>query len=126
MIVQDFTHGRAGDEDGLAVQSLGEQIPSGVLGVRQVDVADVVHNLAVDHLAHIPVPAAVARFHMEDGHLQALGADSRQSTVGVAQYQEGVGLLLLDHLVAIGNDVAHRLAQVLPDAVKVVVGGSQA
>lgn len=96
-----------------------------MLGVRQVDVADVVNDLAVDHLAHVPVPAAVARLHMEDGHLQALGADGRQGAVGVAQHQEGIGLLLLDNLVAFGDDVSHRLAQVLSDTIQVVVGSPQ-
>lgn len=123
--VQHLAHGRTGDEEGLAVQALGKQVPSGMLGVRHVDVADVVHDLAVDHLAHVPVPAAVARLHVEDGHLQALGADGRQCTVGIAQHQKGIGLLLLDNLVALCDDVSHRLAQVLSDAVQVVVGGPQ-
>ena len=122
MVVQDFPHGITGYEDGLAVQALGKQVPSGVFCIRQVDVADMVHNLSVDHLAHVLVPAAVARLHMENGNLQPLCADGRQGAVGVAQYQEGVGLLLLDHLVTLGDDVAHRLAQGLPDAVKIVIG----
>ena len=57
---QHLAHGRAGDEDGLAVDAFAQQVTAAVLGVGQVDVADMIDDLSVDHLAHIPVPAAVA------------------------------------------------------------------
>ena len=68
------------------------------------------HNLAVDHFADVPVPAAVARLHVENRHLQPLGGNGAQGGVGIAQHQQRIGLFLLDDLVAGGDDIAHGLA----------------
>ena len=92
-----------------------------MLGIGQVDVTDVVDDLAVDHLADVPVPTAVARLHVEDGNLQPLCADGGQGAVGVTQDEDGIGLLFLYDLIALCYDVAHRLAQVLAHTVQVVV-----
>ena len=47
-----------------------------MLRVGEIDVGDVVDDLAVDHLTDVPIPAAVAGLHVKDGDLQALGRDS--------------------------------------------------
>ena len=93
-----------------------------MLGIGQVDVTDVVDDLPVDHLADVPVPTAVARLHVEDGHLQPLGADGGQGAVGIPEDKNSIGFLFLYDLIALGYDVAHRLAQVLAHTVQVVVG----
>ncbi len=93
-----------------------------MLGIGQVDVTDVVDNLSVDHLTDIPVPAAIARLHVEDGDLQPFGADGGQGAVGVTQDEDRIGLLFLYDLIALCYDVTHRLAQVLAHTVQVVVG----
>ena len=66
MIAQNLAHRRTGHENRLAVDALAQQIAAGMLGVGEVDVGNMVDNLAVDHLGHIPVPAAVAGFHVEN------------------------------------------------------------
>ena len=59
---------------------------------------------------------------MEDRDVQTLGADDAQTTVRVAQYQHGIGFHLYHQLVALGDDVAHGLAQVVADGIHVHVG----
>ena len=38
-----------------------------------IDIGDMVHYLAVDHLGYVPVPAPIARLHVKDGYLESLG-----------------------------------------------------
>ena len=90
-----------------------------MLGVGQVDVGDHVDDAAVGLLGHALVLAAVARLHVEDGNMQALGRNGRQAAVGVAQDQQRVGLDLDHEPVARGDDVAHGLAQVGAHGVQV-------
>lgn len=83
-----------------------------MLGVGQVDVGDHVDDAAVGLLGQALVLAAVARLHVEDGDMQALGRDRGQAAVGVAQDQQRVGLDLDHELVGGRDDVADGLAQV--------------
>ena len=82
------------------------------LGLASVHVGDDVHNAAVGLLGQALVLAPVAGLHVEDGDVQALGPDDAEAAVGVAQHQHGIGLGGDHQLVALGNDVAHGLAQV--------------
>ena len=118
---QDLRHGRAGDVGALRGAAGVLEVAAGVLGVCQVDVGDHVDDAAVGLLGQALVLAAVARLHVEDGDVQALGRDGGQAAVGVAQDQKGVGLHLDHQLVARGDDVAHRLAQVGAHGVQVDV-----
>jgi len=120
-VVQHLPHGGAGNEDGLAVNALAEQIAAAVFGVGHVDVGNMIHDLAVDHFADVPVPAAVARLHMEDRHLQPLGGNGAQGGVGIAQHQQRVGLFLLNDLVAGCDDIAHGLSQIAAHRVQIIV-----
>ncbi len=123
---QHLGHGAAGDKDGFPVDALIQQIAAGMLGVGQVYVTDVVHNLAVNHLADIPVPAAVPRLHVKNGDFEALGTDRREGGVGIPQHQQGLWLLLLQNLIAFGDDIPHGLAKVAAGAVEVDVGLAEA
>ena len=98
------------------------QIAAGMLGVGQIHVADYVDDAAIGLLGQALVLAAVARLHVEDGDVQALGSDGGQAAVGIAQDEQGVGLHLRHELVARGDDVAHRLAQVAAHGVQIHVG----
>ena len=93
---QDLRHGRPGDVGALRGAAGVLQVAAGVLGVCQVDVGDHVDDAAVGLLGQALVLAAVARLHVEDGDVQALGRDGGQAAVGVAQDEERVGLDL-DH-----------------------------
>ena len=119
---QDLRHGRARDVGALRGAAGVLEVAAGVLGVGQVDVGDHVDDAAVGLLGQALVLAAVARLHVEDGDVQALGRDGGQAAVGVAQDQQRVGLNLDHQLVARGDDVAHGLAQVRSHGVKVDVG----
>ena len=118
---QDLGHGRSRDVSALRGAAGVLEVAAGVLGVGQVDVGDHVYDASVGLLGQALVLAAVARLHVEDGDVQALGRDGGQAAVGVAQDQEGVGLHLDHELVARGDDVAHRLAQVGAHGVQVDV-----
>ena len=84
-----------------------------MLGVGHVHVADDVHDAAVRLLRQALVLAAVAGLHVEDGDVQALGADDAQAAVGVAQNQHAVGTGLREELVGTVDDVAACRAQVV-------------
>ena len=91
VVLQHLVHGAAGLDDAVGGQALGQQVVAGDVAVGQVDVGDVVDDPAVDLLGHALVEAAVARLHVEDGDLPPLGGDGRQTAVGVAQDEHGVG-----------------------------------
>ena len=101
VVLQHLAHGRTGLDDRLGPQSLGEQVAPGMLGERHVDVAQVVDDLAVEFLRDPLVEAAVAGLHVEDRDLPALRRNDAEAGVGVAVEQQGVGLLGLEHLVAL-------------------------
>ena len=56
-----------------------------MFGVWQVDIADMVDDLAVDFFRDVLIKAAVAGFHVEDRDLQPLGRDRGEGAVGVTQ-----------------------------------------
>ena len=119
---QDLGHGRARDVGALGGAAGVLEVAACVLGVGQVDVGDHVDDAAVGLLGQALVLAAVARLHVEDGDVKALGRDGGQAAVGVAQDQQGIGLDL-DHKLEGGrDDVAHGLAKVGSHGVQVDVG----
>ena len=118
---QDLGHGRARDVGALGGAAGVLEVAAGVLGVGQVDVGDHVDDAAVGLLGQALVLAAVARLHVEDGDVQALGRDGGQAAVGVAQDQQRVGLHLHHEPVRGRDDVAHGLAQVGAHGVQVEV-----
>ena len=118
---QDLRHGRSGDVGALRGAAGVLEVAAGVLGVGKVDVGDHVDDAAVGLLGQALVLAAVARLHVEDGDVQALGRDGGQAAVGVAQDQQRVGLDLDHQLVRGRDDVAHGLAQVGAHGVQVDV-----
>ena len=116
---QHLGHGRARDVGALGCAAGVLEVAACVLGVGQVDVGDHVDDASVGLLGQALVLAAVARLHVEDGDVQALGRDGGQAAVGVAQDQQRVGLDLDHEPVARGDDVAHGLAQVGAHGVQV-------
>ena len=90
-----------------------------MLRVRHIHVGDDVHNAAVRFLRQALVLAAVASFHMENGDMQALGADDRKAAVRIAQHQNCVRLNLYHELVRFRNNIAHRLAQIVAYSVQI-------
>ena len=123
--VQDLGHGAAGDVGALLGEAGVGQVAAGVLAVGHVHVGDDVHDAAVGLLGQALVLAAVAGLHVEDGDVQPLGPDDAEAAVGVAQHQHGIGLGGDHQLVALGNDVAHGLAQVVAHSFHVDVGIGQ-
>ena len=93
-----------------------------MFGVAQVDIADVVHDAAVDLLRHAHIEAAVAGFHMEDGDLAAFGRNHGQATVRVAQHQNRLGPLFLQHHIRLGDGIPDGLGGVASGGVEVVLG----
>ncbi|MNL15546.1 hypothetical protein D3C87_1365370 [compost metagenome] len=83
-----------------------------------------VHDAAVGFFGHALIEATVARFHVKDRNLAALGRNHREAAVGVAQHQHGFGLHLAQHLVHRDDEVADgvRRAGGVGRAVQKVVG----
>ena len=120
--VQHLRHRRAGHVGAFLGKARVGQVAARVLAVGHIHVADDIHDAAVGLFGKALVLAAVAGLHVEDGDMETLGADDAEAAVGVAQHQYGVGLNLNHQLVALGYDVAHRLAEILAHGFHVDVG----
>ena len=112
VLVQDLRHRRAGDVGALLREPALGQVPARVLGVREIDIGDDVDNPAVRLLRQALVLAAVAGLHVEDGDVQALRANDAQTAIGIPKHQHRIGLDGHHQLVALGDDIAHGLAEV--------------
>ena len=113
VVVQHFCHRGAGDVGALFGEAGVGEVTAGVLAVGHVHVRDDVHDAAVGLLGQAFVLATVAGFHVEDRDMETLGADDGEAGVGVAQNEHGVRLHLYHELVALGDDIAHGLTQVV-------------
>ena len=122
---QDLCHGGASDIGALRGAAGVLEVAAGVLGVGHVHVRDHVDDAAVGLLGQALVLAAVARLHVEDWDVQALGRDGGQAGVGVAQDQQCIGLHLNHEFVGGGDDVTDCLAEVRAHGVQVDVRVAQ-
>ena len=122
VLVQHFCHGRAGDVGTLTGQAAFGEVTAGVLGICHVYIGDDVDDAAVGLLGQALVLAAVARFHVEDGDVQALGADDAQAGVGVAEHEHGIGPRLRKELIGAVYDVAAGGAEVIAHGVHIYLG----
>ena len=125
ILVQHLGHRGTGHVATLLRQAGVGQITAGMLGVSHVHIGDDVHDAAVRLLGQALVLAAVAGLHVEDGDVQPLRTDDGQAAVCVAQHQHGVGPDGGHQLVALRDDVAHRLAQIRADGVHIDLGVGQ-
>ena len=101
------------------------QVTPGMFRIGHIHIGNDVHNAAVGLFRQAFVLAAVARLHVEDGDVEALGADDAKATVGVAQHQDGIRLHLHHQLVALGDDVAHGFAEVIAHGLHIHVRVSE-
>ena len=122
VVMQHFSHGATRDVCALLGQTTIGKVSSRMLAVGHVHVGDDVDDAAVGLLGQTLVLTTVAGLHVEDGDVQTLGADDTQAAVGVAQDEDGIGLDLHHQLVALGDDVAHGLAQIVADGIHVNLG----
>ena len=116
---QHLCHRRAGHIRALLREARIGQIPPCMLGIGHVHIRDDVNNPPVRLLRQALVLAAVAGFHMEDRDMQPLRANYTQTAIGIPKHQHGIGFNLHHQLVALGDDIAHGLAQVSPDGIHV-------
>ena len=123
---QHLKHGATGFNHLVGRQAFAQQIVAGNRAVSQVDVCRVVNDSAVDFFGHPHVKTAVASLHVEYGYLAPLGRNNAQATVGVAQHQHGLRLLLQQHRVHFGNDVANGFGGAAHGSVQKMVGLAQA
>ena len=121
VVVQDLRHRRTSHVGALLGQTGVGEIAAGMLGVGHIDIGDDIDNPAVRLLRQALVLAAVAGLHVEDRDMQPLRADDAEARVRVPQHQHRIGLDFHHQLVALGDDIAHRLAQVLAHGVHVHV-----
>ena len=68
-----------------------------------------VDDAAIDLLGHAEIVAAVARFHVEDRDLAALGGDRSQAAIGIAEDQDGVRRFAFQNPVGRRDDLSDRL-----------------
>ena len=125
VLVQHLRHRRARHIRPLLRQAAVRQVTTCMLRIGHVDVADDVHDPAVRLLRQALILAPVARLHMEDRDVQPLRADDAQTRVRIPQHQHRIGLHLDHQLVALRNDIAHRLPQIGPDGLHVDIRVSE-
>ena len=119
ILVQNFGHGAARNIGAFLRQTTVGQVAAGVLGVGHVHVADDVHDAAVGLLWQAFILAAVARFHVENRDVQALGRNGGKTAVGVAENQQCIGLASHHELVAAVDDVADGGTEVIAHGIHV-------
>ena len=110
--MQHLSHRASGDVCPLFRQAAVGKVASRVLAVGHVHVRYDVNDPAVGLLRQALVLAAVARLHVEDGDVQALGAYHAQAAVGVSEHEHAIRFYGGHQPVALGDDVAHSLAEI--------------
>ena len=121
-MMQHLGHRTSCDVRPLLRQSTVGEIATGVLAVGHIHIADDIHDAAVGLFGQTLILTSVSGFHVEDGDVQALRTNHRQTRVGVAQYQYSIGLRLHHHLIALVDDVAHGLSEVITHSLHIDVG----
>lgn len=112
-------HGGTADISTLRSDARGVEVAAGMLGVTDIYVRDDVNDATVGLFGEAFVKASVACLHVEDGDVEALCADDRQTRVGVAKHEYGIGFSLDHQFIAGGNDVAHGLSKVFSHGIHV-------
>ena len=105
---QDLEHRRSGLDDLVRRQSLAQQVFAGNRGVAEVDVRDMVHDLAVGLLGDALVEAAVAGLHVEDRDMALLRGDGAEAAVCVPEDEERIRLHLLQNGIDRLEDLSGR------------------
>ena len=108
--LQNFPHRTAGADDLIWRQAFAEKVLARDLAVGEIDIRDVVDYAPVNFLGYAKIEAAVARFHVEDGNLAALGCYGCQGAVGVAQNENGFGLIGFERLVDLDDYISNRFS----------------
>lgn len=106
IVMKYLIHGAAGFDDAVGRKTLAQQVFAGYAAVCEVDIGDMVHNLAVGFFRNALVEATVAGFHMEDRNMTFFGRDGAKAGIGVAKYKEGIGFYLFKHRFDIDKDLA--------------------
>lgn len=99
-------HGASCHEGALRSAAREGEPAARVLRVGKVHIGDNVDNPAVRLLGKALVAAAVTRLHMENGNMQALRRDGRETRVGVTQHEKRVGPNPYHQLIRTLDDVA--------------------
>ena len=122
VLVQDFGHGAAGDVGAFFGQAAVGEVAAGVFAIGHIHVGDDIDDAPVGFFGEAFVFAAVAGFHVEDGDMEAFGADDAEAAVGITEDKHGVGLDGDHQLIAFIDDIAHGGAEVFADGVEIDVG----
>ena len=99
-----------------------QQVVAGDVGIGQIDVGGMVDDPAIGLFRHALVKAPVAGFHVKNWYFAPLGRDNRQAAVGVAQHQQGVGVLGRQHFVHGDDDLTNGLGRRAAGGVQEMVG----
>ena len=112
-MLDHLPHRTAGCNDLIGRQALTQQIFPCDCAIGQVDIRRMIDNSPVDLFRHPEIEAAISRLNMKDWNLATLGGDCRETAVGIAQYQNSVGRVLLKNPVDIDDDAANRFSRIL-------------
>ncbi len=121
IMAQHLGHRGSRQGNALVGHTFGQQVPPRVFRIDQVEVGDVIDQLAVGLFGHVAVEAAVARLHMVDRDIHAPGHDGRDRGIRVAQDQDGIGFFVRQDLLRLGQDGPQGLAQTAPPGAQEVV-----
>ena len=96
-----------------------------MLGVGEIDIGDDIDNPPVRLLRQALVLTAVTGLHVEDGNVQSLRTNDAKAGVRVTQHQNSIGFDSHHQLVALGDDIAHRLTQVRAHGIHIHLGSGE-
>ena len=124
-MVQHLKHGRTVLIT-LSAGALHVAVLAGNVAVGEVDIGNVVNNLAVGLLGHPLVEATVTSLHVEYGDVPFFGRDGAQAAVGIAQHQHGIGIDGLEQWVNLNEYLANGGRGAIAGGIEVVVGWAYA
>ncbi len=112
VIVEHFGHRRTCDVGTFFGQACIGEIATCMFGIGHIDVGDDIDDASICLFGEAFVLATVSSFHMEDGDVETLCSDDAEAGVGVAKHEYCIRLHFDHELIALCDDVAHRLAKV--------------
>ena len=119
VVMQHLCHWTPRHIGALLRQPAVRQIPARVLRICQIHVRNDINDPPVGFFRQALILAPVPGLHVENRNMQPLCPNHGQAAVRVSQHQHRVRLQFNHQLIAFGDDIPHRLAQIIAHRVHI-------
>ena len=122
LLRQHLQHRRTGLDDLIRRQTFAQEIFARNARIAQIDVADVIHDLAVRLFRNALVKTTVSRLHVEYGNVALLRRNRAQTAIRIAKYQKRLGFRLFKNGIDSLKNLAGRHSGVSAGGIQEVIG----